>query len=106
MSVLNTLGHGFLEKLYENAMVIEFQEKNIPYQQQISFDVSYKGVSIGTYIPDLIVNDRIVVDVKTIDRISNNEKGQMLNYLKVTNVKVGLIINFKHAKLEWERIVL
>ena len=84
IDVLNTLGHGLLEKPYENAMVVEFGLRNIPYRQQPRFDVQYKGISVGEYIPDLIVYDRIVVDTKVIDRISNHEKGQMLNYLKIT----------------------
>lgn len=66
----------------------------------------YKSVKVGEYIPDLILYDKIVVDVKTIDRITDLEIGQILNYLKITGLHVGLIINFKHAKFEWKRIVL
>ena len=95
-----------LEKPYENALVVEFGLKNIPYKQQPRFDVVYKGVKVGDYIPDLIVFDKIVVDTKTIDRITDVERGQILNYLKITQLKVGLILNFKKPKLEWERLVL
>jgi GxxExxY protein len=66
----------------------------------------YKGEKIDEYIPDLVVEDRVVVDVKTVDAIGENETGQMLNYLKVTGLEVGLLINFKHSKLRWKRIVL
>lgn len=66
----------------------------------------YKSIHVGEYIPDLIVFDKIIVDNKTIEKIGNNEKAQMINYLKITSLRVGLILNFKHAKLEWERIVL
>lgn len=66
----------------------------------------FKGVKVGFYIPDLIVMDQIVGDTKTIERITDHERGQMLNYLKTTGMRVGVILNFKHAKLEWERIVL
>lgn len=104
--VLNTLGHGLLEKPYENALVVEFQRQVIPYSQQPRFPVIYKSVNVGEYIPDLIVFDKIIVDAKTIDKIGNNEKAQMINYLKITGLRVGLILNFKHAKLEWERIAL
>jgi GxxExxY protein len=106
MEVLNTLGHGLLEKPYENALVVEFGLRGIPYKQQPRFDVVYKGVRVGDYIPDLIVFDKIVVDAKTIDRITDAERGQILNYLKITQLKVGLILNFKKPKLEWERLVL
>ena len=106
MEVLNGLGHGLLEKPYENALIVEFGLKDIPFKQQPRFEVMYKGVSIGEYIPDLITHDQLVVDAKVIDRISDHEIGQMMNYLKITRLKVGVILNFKHAKLEWKRIVL
>ncbi len=106
MEVLNTLGHGLREKSYENALAVEFRLRAIPFHQQPRYPVAYKTVKVGEYIPDLIVFDKIIVDAKTIDRISNNEEGQILNYLKITKLKVGLILNFKHAKLEWKRLVL
>jgi len=106
MEVLNTLGHGLLEKPYENALVVEFELQDIPYRQQPRFDMEYKTVKVGEYVPDLICFDQIVVDTKTIERITNHEVGQMMNYLKITGCKLGLLINFKHAKLEWKRIVL
>ena len=106
MEVLNTLGHGLLEKPYENALVVEFGLQNIPVRQQQKFDVMYKDVAVGEYIPDLICFDRIVFDTKTIERIGDHEVGQMLNYLKITNLRVGLVLNFKSARLEWKRIVL
>ena len=106
MEVLNTLGNGLLEKPYENALVVEFQQQGIPYAQQPRFPVIYKSVNVGEYIPDLIVFDKIIVDTKAIEKIGNNEKAQIINYLKITGLRVGLLLNFKHAKLEWERIVL
>lgn len=106
MEVLNTLGHGLLEKPYENALVIEFGLKDIPYKQQPRFDVIYKGVKVGDYVPDLIVFDKVVVDAKTIECVTDTERGQILNYLKITQLRVGLILNFKKPKLEWERLVL
>lgn len=106
MEVLNELGHGFIEKPYENALVVEFERRRIPYRQQSRYDILYKGVNVGTYVPDLIVFETVVVDAKVIDRITDHEIGQMLNYLKLTGLKVGLIINFKRAKLEWKRVVL
>ena len=106
MEVLNTLGHGLLEKPYENALVVEFQLRGIPYKQQPRFPVIYKSVSVGEYVPDLIVFDSIIIDTKVIQSIGNNEKAQMINYLKITGLKVGVLLNFKHSKLEYQRIVL
>jgi GxxExxY protein len=104
--VINELGHGLNEKCYENAMVVEFGLKNIQYDQQRRFDVLYKGRAVGLFVPDLIAFGQVIVDTKVIDRITENERGQMLNYLRITKLRVGLILNFKHAKLEWERIIL
>ncbi len=104
--VLNELGHGLLEKPYENALVVEFGLRNISVKQQARYDVMYKGVRVGDYIPDLIVNDQIVVDAKVVDHITDHDLGQMLNYLRITGLEVGVIMNFKRAKLEWKRVVL
>ena len=106
MEVLNELGHGLLEKPYENALVIEFGLRGIPFRQQPRFDVLYKSVSVGEYVPDLITHGQLVVDTKVVERITDHELGQMMNYLKITKLQVGLILNFKSAKLEWRRIVL
>lgn len=106
MEVLNVLGHGLLEKPCENALAVELKLRGIPFEQQPPFDVVYKEVRVGVYVPDLIVRNRIVVDTKTIDRIGDHEKGQMLNYLGLTGMRVGLILNFKRARLEWKRMVL
>jgi GxxExxY protein len=106
IEVLNTLGNGLVEKPYENALVVEFGLRGIPFRQQPSFDVLYKSHKIGLFVPDLIAFDSVVVDTKVIDRIADHERGLMLNYLRITNLRVGVILNFKRAKLEWERIVL
>ena len=106
MEVLNTLGHGLLEKPYENALVVEFRLNGIPFKQQPRFEVIYKSVRVGEYVPDLIVFDQMVVETKTIDRIADLERGQILNYLKISQLRVGLILNFKRPTLEWERLVL
>lgn len=104
--VLNELGHGLHEKPYENSLVVEFEARDISYNQQKRFPVLYKTVQVGEYIPDLIAFDAVVVDTKVIDQITDHERAQMINYLKITGLKVGLIINFKRPKLDWERIVL
>lgn len=106
IEVLNTLGHGLLEKPYENALVVEFGLRKVPFRQQPPFDVVYKGQKIGVFVPDLIAFDTVVVDTKVIDRITDHERGLMLNYLRITGLHVGVILNFKHPKLESERIAL
>ena len=106
IEVLNTVGHGLVEKPYENALVVEFLLRQIPFNQQPSVDVLYKGQKIGLFVPDLIVFDALVIDTKVIDKITDHERGLMLNYLRITALRVGVILNFKHRKLEWERIAL
>ena len=106
MEVLNTLGHGFHEKPYEQALLVELGLRGLACDQQRSFPICYKGVDVGVYIPDLVVNSCIVTDTKVVDRITDHERGQMINYLRISMCEVGLIINFSRPKLEWERIVL
>ena len=106
IEVLNGIGHGLHEKPYENALVIEFGIRKIPFKQQVNFDVVYKGYKVGLFIPDLIAFDQVVVDAKVIERITDVERGQMLNYLRITKLRVGVILNFKNPKLEWEQLVL
>ena len=106
IEVLNALGHGLVEKPSENALAVEFGLQNVPFCQQPLFDVLYKGHTVGLFIPDLIAFDTVIVDTEVIDRITDHERGLMLNYLRITNLRVGVILNFKHTKLEWERIVL
>jgi GxxExxY protein len=104
--VSNELGPGLNEKLYENSLGVEFKRRGIAFDQQRRYEVLYKGEYVGEFIPDLIVFGQVVVEAKCIDRITDHERGQMLNYLRLTKLPVGLIINFKHAKLQFERVVL
>ena len=106
MEVLNEVGHGYHEKPYENALVVEFELRKISFCQQPHFPMEYKGHRVGEFIPDLTAYDAVVVDAKVIDRITDHERGQMLNYLRITGYRVGIILNFSKSKLEWERIVL
>jgi GxxExxY protein len=106
LEVLNGVGHGLHEKIYENGLVVEFRLRGIPFEQQKSYPVVYKACELGLFVPDLIAFDSVVVDAKVIDRITDHERGKMVNYLRITRFRVGLLLNFKHPKLEWERIVL
>ncbi len=104
--VLDEIGHGLHEKIYENALVVEFKLRGIDHEQQKRFPVVFKGVQVGEYVPDLIAFGSVIVDTKTIDRITDHERGRMINYLRKAQLRVGLILNFKNARLEWERIVV
>ena len=103
--VLNEIGHGFHEKPYENSMAVEFQYRNIPYLQQPRYPIRYREVVVSEYVPDLIAFELVIVDTKVIERINDHEIGQMLNYLRITGLPVGLILNFKNSKLEFRRVV-
>jgi GxxExxY protein len=106
LEILNGIGHGLHEKPYENSMAVEFEYRGIPFAQQPRFPVNWRQIQVGEFIPDLIAYGKIIVDTKTIDFITPLERGKMLNYLRITGLPVGLILNFKKPKLEWERIIL
>lgn len=106
MSVLNSVGHGLREKTYERALCVEFRNQNLNYSQQSVYPVVYRGETIDEYIPDLEVEGKVVVETKTVDKIIDEHRGQTINYLRISGLPVGLIFNFKHPRLEWERIVL
>ena len=104
-AVLSEIGHGYHEKPYENGLVVDFEYHGIPYLQQPRYPIMYRGVQVSEFIPDLIAFGEIIVDTKVIERITDLEIGQMLNYLRVTGLAVGLILNFKNPKLEFRRVV-
>ena len=105
LEVHNSLGHGLHEKPYENALVVEFQERGIPFEQQRQFPIIYKDREVGIYVPDLLAFEQIVIDTKTVEAIGKPQLGQMLNYLKITGCTVGLILNFSKPSLEWQRVI-
>ncbi len=105
-AVLNALGHGFHEKPYEEALVVDFRYHEIPFAQQARYPITYRHSKVGEYVPDLVVFGKVVVDTKTIDRITDHEVGRMLNYLRATGLHVGLILNFKYAKLQFRHVTL
>jgi GxxExxY protein len=104
-TVSNILGVGFLEKVYENAMFIELHKANLDTKQQFPIKVYYENICVGDYYADLLVNDEIVVELKTVKAIDEIHIAQLLNYLKATNKKVGLILNFAEPKVEIKRMV-
>ncbi len=105
MKVLNTLKPGLDEKLYENALVIELGQRGHTVSQQKSFPVHYDGHLVGTLVPDLIVDDLVIVDPKVASSFTDTHVAQMVGYLAITGLRLALLLNFKHAKLDWKRIV-
>ena len=104
--VHNTLGCGFLEKVYENALVINLRKKRINCKQQEAIKVIYENEVVGDYIADILVEDKIILEIKAVDQISDVHRAQVMNYLKATKIKLGIIINFAEPKLIYKRIVL
>ena len=92
--VYNTLGYGFLEKVYENAMCIELRKRGFKVQQQQAIEVFYEEENVGEYFADIIVNDTVILELKAVAKIAYEHECQLINYLKATNVEVGLLLNF------------
>ena len=105
MQVSNTLGSGFLEKVYENALALECRRSGLAVVRQKAVQIKYRDVVVGDYIADLVVNDRVLVEVKAIKLLDEVHAAQCMNYLKATNLNVGLLINFGRPKAEIRRIV-
>ena len=105
MEVLNILKPGLDEKLYENALVIELRERGHKVEQQKKITVHFKGHLIGTLVPDMIVDESIVVDPKVVTAFNENHMAQMIGYLAKTKLDLALLLNFKYAKLKWKRVV-
>ena len=105
MQVLNELKPGLDEKLYERAMIIELKHRGHVVSVQRSFPVYYGGELIGNLIPDLIVDDAIIVDPKVVACFTETHVGQMIGYLNITGLDLALLINFKNARLEWKRVL-
>ena len=104
--VNNILGPGFLEKVYENALLVELKKRGLKAKNQVPIKVSYKGEVVGDYAADLLVGDKVIVELKTVENLDNAHEAQLLNYLKVTGLHVGLLVNFKHKKADIKRMVL
>ena len=104
-SVGNGLGYGFLEKVYENALAHELRKSGLSVCCQFAVKVFYDGIAVGDYFADLVVEDEIIVELKTVKKIDNIHFAQCLNYLKATNKKIALLINFESAGVQVKRIV-
>jgi len=104
--VSNVLGAGFLEKVYQRAMLQELALRGVTASAEITLPVHYKGQLIGNYSPDLMVDGRLVVELKCVDHFAPEHLAQCLNYLKAARLPLALLINFQRSKVEWKRIVL
>jgi len=104
MSVSNELGCGFLEAVYQEALEIEFEECNVPFESQKRINIAYKNRMLKKeYFADFLCFGQIIVEIKAIKKITTIEEAQLLNYLKATNLPLGLLMNFGSPKLEWKR---
>ncbi|OHB79754.1 MAG: GxxExxY protein [Planctomycetes bacterium RBG_16_55_9] len=106
LEVHNELGCGFLEKVYENALMMLLERENILAKQQAQADVYFQGKVIGQYFADILVDNKIILELKTVNAITDVHKAQVLNYLRATGLKLGLILNFAKPRLEYKRLVL
>ncbi|SRR6266568_1019346 len=104
--VHNTLGFGFLENVYEKALLKEFHLRGIRAEAQREMKVFYKNEEVGSYFPDIVVNDEVIIELKAVENLNRNHEAQVLNYLKGTGYKLGLLINFGKEKVESKRLVL
>ncbi len=93
-TVLNNLGTGFSESVYENALCIELDELGVPYIQQKHLIINYKGKNIGDFVADVVVDDKIILELKSVPQLTTEHSAQLLNYLTIAQYKVGLLLNF------------
>lgn len=105
IEVSNTLGHGFFEKIYEKALCIEFDKNGIYFQRQKPVDVVYKDNLVGEYVTDIIVEDKLLLELKAVSALCSEHEAQLMNYLKATGLSVGLLLNFGKPKLGIKRMV-
>ena len=103
--VFRELGAGFLEKVYENALVVELTKQKLACKVQYPLVVKYKDEVVGEYITDILVEDRVVIELKAVSKLLSIHEAQLLNYLKATNMRLGLLVNFTHPKATVKRYV-
>jgi GxxExxY protein len=104
--VNNILGPGFLEKVYENALLVELNKRGLKAKGQVPIAVTYKGEVVVDYTADLLFEDKVIVELKTVENLEKTHEAQLLNYLKATSLHVGLLVNFKRKKADIKRMVL
>ncbi|MBP8963713.1 MAG: GxxExxY protein [Opitutaceae bacterium] len=105
-TVYNTLGYGFLEKVYENALVHELRKAGLHITQQKPFPVFYDGINVGDYVADLLVGESLIVELKSAKAIDDSHIAQCLNYLKAARLRHGLLLNFGPQRVEIRRLIM
>jgi GxxExxY protein len=106
ITVHKTVGPGFLEHVYEESICVELKLNNIHYNRQKVYSIFYKNNPVGSYIADLVINNKIILELKSVPYINRNIEAQLLNYLHVSGIRVGYVINFKNIVIEFKRFVL
>ena len=102
--VLNELGVGFLESVYEKALVIVLCEKNLKILEQTPLEIKFRNQSVGIFYTDLIVENSVIIELKAVSALLPEHEAQLINYLKASGIRIGLLINFGKPKLEWKRL--
>ena len=105
MEVHSNLGYGFLERVYENALMLLYRREGIEAKQQNPIKVYFEREVVGDYFADILVEDKVILELKVVDKITEVHIAQVLNYLKVTSLRLAIIINFGKKRLEYERLV-
>ncbi len=100
------LGGGFLEKVYENSLMIELTNKGLKAENQVQVEVRYKGMHVGEYYPDIVVENSVIIEIKAIESLQKIHEAQILNYLKATGYKVGFLVNFRYPRADIRRFIL
>lgn len=102
--VMKELGPGFLERVYKNALLMAMRQKELQVEVERSYNVIFRGKIIGRYVADLVVNDTVIVELKCCENLIGEHQAQLFNYLKVSGLPVGLLVNFRRRKLDWKRL--
>jgi GxxExxY protein len=102
--VINELGSGFLESVYEKALLIALRQRGIEARSQAPLKVTFRGETVGEFYADILVENRLIIELKTVRALVPEHQAQLINYLKATGVKVGLLVNFGNSKLEYKRL--
>jgi GxxExxY protein len=104
-SVHNALGPGLLEHAYKEAMCVELKHTGIPFEREQVFSLEYRGENVGTYFADIVVDNKIILELKSVDVFHETMEAQLINYLKIAKIPVGYLINFRNKKVYWRRCV-
>ena len=102
--VMNELGSGFLESIYEKALLIALREKGLKADSQKPISVSFRSEAVGDFYADIIVEDQVIIELKTVKSLLPEHQAQVINYLTATGIEVGLLVNFGSSRLEYKRL--